>query len=88
MISFHKNQTEQQDPNQDLNQILLALGSHGRPRLHCYDDGRWMATLEVNEIQHGIRLEIQSKSNHKTPLEAAILLNERLDEAMSLTDNT
>lgn len=71
----------------NLEETLKELSRYGRVWLNMGSDLQtWSANVEVSMSIIGAKFEVRSDYNHKTPLEAALQLRNRLLDALVTFD--
>lgn len=51
--------------------MLAEMLEYGRPRLHCHDDLRWSAAVDLNTDRVEVEATLRSGFGHPTPHAAA-----------------
>jgi len=67
--------------NMNLEELLLHMIRYGRPRLSLHDGG-WYCKVEMNTNTKGTQFDVASEFNQPTPLHAARMCHERIENAM------
>lgn len=65
----------------DLEELMVYMIRYGKPRLSLHDGG-WYCKVEMNTNTKGTQFDVASEFNQPTPLHAARMCNERIENAM------
>ena len=65
----------------DLNKLLIEMMKYGKPRVSCVGQGEWFCSIDMWITGVEIEFSIKSDFKHKTPLEAAFVCANRMNDA-------
>lgn len=69
--------------DQDLNVLLMNMQKLGKPRVSCFNDGKWSCSLELFVTEAGASFEVRSDFEQLTPIAAAHMCVERVIATLS-----
>lgn len=70
------------DGAKTLEEMLMALAKHGKPRL-SHDGGGWYCAVEMYVCASGVDFKVASEFSRPSPMAAAQQCAQRLDKALS-----
>ncbi len=66
-----------------LEELLLMMAKHGKPRVNQFKDGKWFSVVEMHVASAGVSFDVQSDFNCPTPSAAAKQCLSRIMETLS-----
>jgi hypothetical protein len=78
----HRRNVAKLIPGKHLEELLDDLCRYGNPRISKMDNG-WHAKIEMHVASEGATFNIMSEFNHKTSIEAVLVLMQRTQQTIS-----
>lgn len=75
------NQSSRQSQQPELSDILIEMCKYGKPRLSRRDD-TWYCCCDMHVASQGVTFEVSSSFKEPTPLVAAQVCMQRIQETM------